>query len=169
MTANIYKIKINWLLNNISKTVSHILGTPAIVSTLLVVTSCQLGEEQKEVSVAAENFGNAFFNYNYRFAQQLSTPESMKWIKFVASNLTQDDLNAINATTSEAVCATQKVNLTSDTTATVCLDIQNASWIATEGMIIDEGTATTQLNLRKRDGTWQVHLTEIPQIEYNRK
>lgn len=141
----------------------------AALLALVLLPSCHSGEQQQEAAVAAQSFANAFFNYDFRSSAQFATPESRQWISFLASNITQDDLNTINAMNEKASCATPEITLIDDTTATARLSVQTETWLGKDSVNITEGGVSTTLQLRKRDGVWLVHLTEIPQIEHNRK
>lgn len=141
----------------------------AALFALALLPSCHSGEQQQEAAQAAQSFANAFFNYDFRSSMQFATPESRRWISFLASNITQDDLNTINAMNEEASCATPEITLLDDTTATARLSLQTETWLGKDSVDLTSGDVSTVLQLRKRDGVWLVHLTEIPQIEYNRK
>lgn len=141
----------------------------AALFALALLPSCHSEEQQQEAAQVVQSFANAFFNYDFRSSMQFATPESRQWISFLASNITQDDLNTINAMNEEASCATPEITLIDDTTATARLSLQTETWLGKDSVDLTRGDVSTVLQLRKRGGVWLVHLTEIPQIEYNRK
>ena len=52
-------------------------------------------EEKAMNRVAA--FADAYFNYDFGEALKMVTPESEKWLRFAASNVTQGDVDLLNA------------------------------------------------------------------------
>ena len=66
---------------------------------ILLLTSCL--EQEPVPNAEARNrvqaFAEAYFNYDFQRAAELVTPESMKWLRFAASNITQQDIDMLNA------------------------------------------------------------------------
>lgn len=141
----------------------------AISMLLISLFSCQSAEEEKETSIVVQNFAETFFNYDFGSAKQWTTPESMKWIKFAASNISQADLDIINTMNVAARCETSDVVLNNDTMAVAHISLLHATWIDKTEKNVRTDNGSVSLYLRKRNGLWRVHLTEIPKIEYNRK
>ena len=40
-------------------------------------------------------FAEAYFNYDFEKAKRMVTPESEKWLRFIASNITQEDIDLV--------------------------------------------------------------------------
>ena len=51
----------------------------------------------KEIEKCVEGFSDAYFNYDLAKALEFCTPESRKWIEFLASNIGEADLEVLNA------------------------------------------------------------------------
>lgn len=132
---------------------------------LFTAYSCSNNQDEDTIKNSATTFANAYFNNKYAVALHNSTAESEKWIRYVAGNLTQEDLDKINACEDTAECTVTDLQQISDTTAQATLEVTNAflpDSIGKAGHMIDKGKV--KLTLRKRDGQWSVHLDNVPQI-----
>ena len=94
-------------------------------AVVLLTGACSLTTSTPEEAAleAAQDFANAYFNYDYAKACKYATPESEKWLRFAASNITQADIDFINAqeeNASVSVTATDKRN---DSTTVVAIEV----------------------------------------------
>ncbi len=141
-----------------------------ITATLLVMLlpttySCTNDKEEQMVRDRATTFANAYFNNKYNDAIHNATAESEKWIRYVAGNLTQEDLDKINASDDTSDCVVTDLQQENDTTASTTLAVTNAFIPDTIGKtchMISKGNV--HLTLKKRNGLWAVHLNNVPQI-----
>ncbi len=150
-------------------------STNIIVATLLILIlsitfSCKGNKEEEIIGNCATTFANAYFNNKYNAALRNATIESEKWIRYVAGNLTQDDLDKINASDDTADCIVTDQQQENDTSALATLEVTNVflpDSIGKTGRIINKGNV--YLTLKKRNGQWMVHLSEVPQIHTTNK
>lgn len=130
------------------------------LSFLLV--GCQLFNEG--TPDAAENtvasWANAYFNYDYEEALKYMTPESEKWIRFTASNITEKDVDFISQQNNKATADVQSRQIAEgDTIGTVNIRVSNyvqLGAIGKENEVINEGIFSVQVV--KRSGKWQVRM-----------
>lgn len=73
-------------------------------SLLFICLSCQQQTPKTQIEQTAIDFCEAFYNFNYPVAQELSTPSSLSYLSFLASNVRQVHLNQLK--TQEAAKAT---------------------------------------------------------------
>ena len=133
-----------------------------LLATVLM-TGC--AEVESEAERAAQQWGEAYFNYNFKQALDYVTPESERWLRFAASNVTQADLDALH----EHGMATVEIDgyyPSSDTTGTAYLNVSN--WLCTDsigraGSRLQE--AAFQVQMVKRDGRWMVRMEGLPRNE----
>ena len=112
----------------------------------------------------AEGFADKYFNYDLAGAAGLCTPESGKWIAFAASNVTQEDVDMLNAREESAECSAETVELTGDSTATAECRVENFLRPDTLGRPAEmTGEAVYAISLVKRNGRWLVKMEGLPQ------
>lgn len=88
---------------------------------LSLFTSCFDNEEGSDVvDDAATCWADAYFNYDLKTAQRYVTPESRDWLSFLASNMTEADVEILRQQDEEAV-----VQLVS------CEQVDDSTWMAT--------------------------------------
>ena len=113
----------------------------------------------------AADFAKAYFNYDYPRAAELAMPESARWLQFAASNLTQADLDVINAA-EEASVSIDDLTRINDSTVTVTIEVENILLKDTIGQpphVVSE--ARYPLVLVSRDGRYLIKMEGLPQSE----
>ena len=117
------------------------------------------GEEQTSPSQTtledvAEDFGEAWFNWRYVDVQSMVTPSSMQRVRFAASNVTQEDLDAVN-NADEATVTVDGVEIDSDTSAVVRYVVENymsPKHIGEAPVLVEE--CTKEFRFVNRGGKW---------------
>ena len=132
----------------------------------LSMTACSMiqSDNDQATDVAVE-WGEAYFNCDYHAAEQLSTPESRRWLQFAASNTTQQDLDLLKQHAAD-VEATDYYPEASDTLRVVELVVRNSlspSINAGQSSQVEE--ALFHVTVVKRNGAWQVRMAGLPRSE----
>lgn len=135
------------------------------VFLLLLAGACgDGGSDEEQAEDCALCFGQAFFNLDLHQAAELCTQDSQHWINFMATNLTQADLDLIDA--SGISVLVRKVTLTSDSTAEATVDVSHfMKWHGLEQPATIENDGEFRLDLVKRQGKWLVRMAGLPQNE----
>ena len=138
------------------------------LTAAIVLTACSdsLSSQQTKAGRAATAFAEAYFNYDLQKAIELTTPESAKWISFVASNITQEDVNVLNTRTEGVLVTLTDCEVLSDTTCEALLAVDNfmsADSICRPGEFRDGGVFRLKVVLR--DDSWKVKMEGLPQNE----
>ena len=141
----------------------------ALIMTVMVsMTSCSDGStpQTEKAGQAATYFAEAYFNYNFKQALELSTTESAKWISFAASNITQEDIDVLNTRQTEASVELTDCQMVNDSTCKAWLTVEN--YMATDsigrpGVFKREGLFV--LNVVARNGKWIVRMEGLPRSE----
>lgn len=134
-----------------------ILATAACVMTLL---ACDNGEE-KDIERSAGDFAAAYFNLRYARAAELSTPDSEKWIRFKASNITQADLDVYNSAQDTATCTVNGMEICGDS-AIVAMTVNNVLVMDSIGKVANICKERDyRLILKKKEGKWAVRLSSV--------
>ena len=129
---------------------------------ILLLTSCL--EQEPVPNAEARNrvqaFAEAYFNYDFQRAAELVTPESMKWLRFAASNITQQDIDMLNAQeTPTVVDVTDYWQAPGDSMGTATVEVTDyLQKKAIEGgmQLVEE--ATFQLTVVEREGVYYVRM-----------
>ena len=142
----------------------------AIVTVLMqILAACSTNYSDFEDDSAmqlAKDFANAYFNCNYQEALDYVTPESEKWLRFAASNITQEDIELLNAKEEGAEISTDDIMRINDTTAIVSLSVRNfllKDSIGRPGHIEDEGTY--QLAIIYHNKKCRIRMEGLPRNE----
>jgi hypothetical protein len=142
-------------------------------STLLMVavatlTACSdnLSSLQEKAGRSATSFAEAYFNYDYVRANELITPESEKWIRYAATNTSQEDLDMLNTRSEAASIELLDCEQINDTTCEVLLQVDDYLAIDSIGRP-GEFRSGDEFRLKTvlRDGKWQVRMEGLPRSE----
>jgi hypothetical protein len=140
-----------------------------VIAILQILAACSANySDFKDDSARqlAKDFGNAYFNCDYQEAIKYVTTESEKWLRFAASNITQEDIELLNSKEEGAEICTDDVQLINDSTAVVTLSVRNflmKDSIGRSGHIADEGIY--QLTIIYRDKKCYVRMEGLPRNE----
>lgn len=121
------------------------------------------GKSAAEESLAS--WANAYFNFDYEKALKMMTPESGQWLRFAASNITQQDIDFIKQHeehTQVEVLNSQIVE--GDSLCNAYIRVSNFIQLgntAEDNLVIDKDEFLIQLV--KRDGDWLVKTEALPQ------
>lgn len=141
-------------------TMKHIV---ILISLLTAIIACSSNKEKEDVEMATQAFVQSYFNCDYKEAARLCTSNSEQWIKFVATNVTDSDLNLLNGSKQPLECEINSIKFNNDTTATVHLTISNYLKI---GAIDGNGEMRKGDNysflLIKYGSGWRVRLDKVP-------
>lgn len=135
-----------------------------IVAAALCLSCTSSDETNIDADVKA--FACSYFNFRYSDALNFCTPESEKWIKFKASNISQADIDVVNNQTDTAECEVDGIDMNDDGTATAHVEIKNFllnDSIGKAGVMCK--SAKFSFTLFKHADHWKVHLSSLPQTE----
>ncbi len=90
---------------------------------VLLMLSCSYSEE-KDIEQSVVGFAQNYFNLRYKKALNACTPESEKWIRFKATNITQEDVDVYNSKRDTAECDVESIDLDDDK-ATAIVEVRN--------------------------------------------
>lgn len=129
----------------------------ALVAALCLASACSL-KDDAAVESCAKSFGQNYFNLRLKQALALCTDRSYKWIEFHASNISQGDVDVLNAQTDSALCDIDDIDIDGDS-ARVKMTVRNfllCDSIGRPSRMCKQGKC--RLTLRKEGETWKVDL-----------
>ncbi len=136
-----------------------------ITTTVAFMAACtsQFSSSQNKAGHAATAFAEAYFNYDFAKATELTTPETAKWLRFAASNITQENINELNKRNEGAGVTLTDCEELSDTLCEAVVEVDNymaIDSIGGPGVFRDGGVF--RLTVVERDGRWMVRMEGLP-------
>lgn len=90
-------------------------------SLLFICLSCQQQTPKTQIEQTAIDFCEAFYNFNYPVAQELSTPSSLSYLSFWASNVRQVHLNQLKTQgAAKATVISSEIDANTERVTVVC-------------------------------------------------
>ena len=118
------------------------------------------------VKEQARQFAEAYFNYDFDKARRFVVPESEKWLRFAASNVTQEDVDLVNAAQKAASAEVTMCDHQNDSTVCVMVSVRHVvlkDTIGRPAYTADE--AEFALTLVRRGADYQVRMEGLPRNE----
>ena len=92
-----------------------------------ICLSCQQHTPKSQIEQTAVDFCEAFYNFNYPVAEEWSTPSSLSYLSFLASNIQQNHLDQLKTQGAAKASIITSSEITPDSEmATVICQIKNA-------------------------------------------
>ena len=126
-----------------------------LLAGILLTASCSYREE-KAIEQSVVGFAQNYFNLRYQKALNACTPESEKWVRFKATNITQEDVDVYNSKRDTAECDVESIDLDDDK-ATAIVEVRNflnCDSIGKPATICPN--AKFKLELKKQGEKWMV-------------
>ena len=94
---------------------------------LLLLAGCEREKKDPDAKVLERvaAFADAYFNYDFEKARRMVTPDSEKWLKFAASNVTQEDVDLLNAQEGTATVVAEGYERLNDSALVVTLTVRD--------------------------------------------
>lgn len=126
--------------------------------------SCSLSEqpdkEKQRIEKCVTGFTEAYFNFGLNEAAEYCTPESRKYLSFLASNIREEDLEELNKQEVTTSFEIEDVSLgANDSVAYAIITVENymdVEKIEEVGRMVDKGKF--RLKTVRRDSKWYVKM-----------
>ncbi|MBQ3698373.1 MAG: hypothetical protein II886_00525 [Prevotella sp.] len=132
----------------------------------LLLAGCDLGFNGDEAARdAAVAWADAYFNCDFHEAAEYATPESGKWLRFAASNTTEDGLELLRERNAK-VEGDDYYPVANDTLRVIKLKVWNPLLPTVPGQEARQAEKGEFLvTVVKRDGSWKVRMEGLPRSE----
>ena len=116
---------------------------------------------------AVDSFCQAYFRYQYQRAMSFTTDDSRKWLAYAASNVHQEDVEALKAQESGvSIDIDEVVAPEQDTVGYAVVDVENYIGMDSIGQVGHlQAPARYRFDLVKRGGKWKIKLGGMPRGE----
>ena len=133
--------------------------------TAILMTGCDTGMngDQQAREVAGE-WADAYFNCDYKDANQYVTPESQKWLQYAASNTTEQELNLLKEAGGAHIAVSEGFDEANDTMRLVTLTVSNSLTTQQQTPVLAK-EATFKVTVVKGEDGWRVRMAGLPQSE----
>ena len=137
-----------------------------VMGALLCSCLGRTSSANKGLQQCVDSFAAYYFNGLYTDALRFATPDSRKWLKVAASNMTAADIELLHQQEHEATVNTEITNAT-DSTAQVIVSVSNYMVKDTIGVTghMTHHTDTYVLRAVISDGKWKIRMEGLPQSE----
>ena len=118
------------------------------------------------IGSTAERWAVAYFNCNFKAAQELTVAEDCKWLQYAASNMTEGDVELLNAQEEAAEVSVTDIYEGNDSMASARIRVSH--WLSMDSVgqpssMMEDGVFS--IDMVKRDGRWLVRMAGLPQSE----
>lgn len=131
-----------------------------------------MGCEEKEadpdakVVAFAAAFADAYFNMDFTKARGMVAPEDVKWLRFMASNVTQEDVDLLNAQEEGATAEAEGYERLDDSTLVVTMCVRNYLVKDSLGAAADMAAeGRFRFVVVERGGDYKVRMEGLPRSE----
>ena len=136
-----------------------------LLLTTVFIASCSFSPDGDDAALeVATDWAEAYFNCDFHDAAEYATEESGKWLRFAASNTTEQDLQTIAG--KATATADDYFTVANDTLRVVTLHVRNflkPVALGSPAQLQEEGTFL--VTVVKRDGKWKVRMEDLPRSE----
>ena len=127
-----------------------------------ICLSCQQQTPKSQIEQTAVDFCEAFYNFNYPVAEEWSTPSSLSYLSFLASNIQQKHIEQLKAQgTAKVSVVSSEIDANSERATVVC-EIKNANIISPiSGEMQQISVLQDTLELMRERNKWLIRM-DIP-------
>jgi len=140
-----------------------------LIVSSIVLSACSGKDYDRldKAAIVAKEFAQAYFDYDFKQARTLVTEDSQKWLLFASSNITEQEIDALNNRSKGATIDVKDIEHLNDTIAVATLTVENylkASSIGRAGQMTDTADEY-RVTLVERNGRWLVRMEGLPRNE----
>ncbi len=150
-------------------------STKGILALIVIAAACIFAYEgcqshegdEKQLTEDADSFATYYYNWHFDKAVKYCTPESEQWLRYMASNVHQPDINLLRSKKEDATIEIQDISYDDDgTSATVSLNVANFLQMDTIGKVAHlVRKATFSLPMVLHDGRWKIRMDNLLRSE----
>ena len=132
-----------------------------VVACILAYNGCQTHEgDEKQLKEDADSFATYYYNWHFDKAAKYCTPESELWLRYLASNVHQPDIDLLRSKREDAIVEIEDIAYHDDgISATVSLNVTNFLQMDTIGMPAHlVRKAIFSLPMVLHDGRWKIRM-----------
>lgn len=123
--------------------------------------SCTRKNQQLESCV--DSFAQSYFRWRFSKAMNSCDTASYRWLSFVASQVTQADLNSLRDQKKDLTCSLGNTHFPNDSMAIVDVRVSNFLHMDSLGSVtFVEKETVYGIHATLHDGFWKVSLRKIP-------
>lgn len=126
-----------------------------------IFSSCSEGKnenkDEREIHTLADSFATKFYCMKFKDAASFSDEKCQQHLKFLSSNINEEDINTIKKSAELPEFDIDKINVKNDNEANVSIELRNIyllDSIGTKPVFVENATHT--LLAKKINGVWKI-------------
>lgn len=135
----------------------------ALSGSLLGMSFSSCSRESEQLETCVDSFAQSYFRWQFREAMNSCDTTSYRWLRFVASQVTQDDVDSLRGMKGDVTCSMGSAHVVNDSMAIVEVRVAHFLRMDSLGRVtLTERQITYGIPATFHDGLWRVSLREVP-------
>lgn len=132
-----------------------------LIAAIAVPKDCH-DDDTEELEATVDSFATHFFNWQFQQALPYCTPDSRKWMRYMASQVSQADVDTLRNLPEGASVKIEDIDRQDDSTAVASITVKNFLPMDTLGTVAAPcPEARFQLPLTRNGKGWKVVFTTL--------
>ena len=141
------------------------ISTFLLATLLLVGCQGQTSDPSRQVARSVEDFVSSYYNWQYHQALRYVTPESERWLSFMASQVQESDLEELRKQEQAPTFQIDSIAMHPDSTALAIVTVSNflqADSFGQPPTLREQATIHLNLVYSRQKQNWLVDLQTLP-------
>lgn len=136
----------------------------ALGGCLLGMSFYSCSHENEQLETCVDSFAQSYFRWKFHHAINSCDTTSHRWLRYVASQVTQNDVDCLKGMTGDVSCSLVRTHMLNDSMAIVEIQVVNFLRMDSMGCVtLVEKESTYGIPTTLRDGLWRVSLRAVPE------
>ncbi len=133
-----------------------------LMSFTLIILGCGEGGKNDPRTVV-DSFATSYFNWRFKDAEQCVTRQSIKWLRFAASQVDSEDVDSLRAMKYSPIIDVQEINDIDDSTVIATVSVSDFLTLDSIGKHPRKSDMRKfQIPVSLTADYWRVKLTRLP-------
>lgn len=131
---------------------------------LLVMPFSSCANSDMQLTVCADSFAQSFFRWQFQKSSSYCDAASQRWLRYIASQVTQDDVDSLKAMESDVKCSLGGFSLENDSVASIEVHVSNYYRMdSLDKVTLVKDESEYKFQMVRTNGLWLVRLQGFPQ------
>lgn len=131
---------------------------------LLILPFSSCANSDKQLTSCADSFAQSFFRWQFQKSSTYCDESSQRWLRYMASQVTQDDIDSLKATESDVECTLGGFCFDNDSMASIEVHVSNYFRMdSLDKITLVKGESEYNFQMVRTNGLWRIRLQGFPQ------
>lgn len=131
---------------------------------LLILPFSSRANSDKQLTSCADSFAQSFFRWQFQKSSTYCDESSQRWLRYMASQVTQDDIDSLKATESDVECTLGGFSFDNDSMASIEVHVSNYFRMdSLDKITLVKGESEYNFQMVRTNGFWRIRLQGFPQ------